>query len=216
MMQFRQLVCTLGLSIMALPATARENGAALSTNAAADDLRRLPAGTIIQAIRQEGSVRRDQILRLALTMYHEARGETEAERLAVAQVVYNRALHTDSTVCATVWADNGSQFQWVKSAATIVPRERSVWEAVQASAVRFARHRPVDSTHGATNFYNPALCSPEWANEGRVTVSSRQVFLRIDGKYSRSMGKVSATDPISQVDQFGRLRPTRSYASGHS
>jgi N-acetylmuramoyl-L-alanine amidase len=216
MMRFRRLVCTLGLSIMALPATAKENAGTPSTNAATDELRRLPAGTMIQAIRQEGSMRRDQILCLALAMYHEARGETEAERLAVAQVVYNRALHTDTTICATVWADNGSQFQWVKSSATIIPRERSAWEAAQGSAVRFARHRPVDTTHGATNFYNPALCSPEWANEGRVTVSLRQVFLRIDGKYSRFTGKVPATDPISQVDQLGRLRPTRSYASGRS
>jgi Cell Wall Hydrolase len=125
-------------------------------------------------------------------------------------------VHTDSTICSTVWADNGSQFQWVKSSATVVPREISVWESIQYSALRFARHRPIDSTHGATNFYNPALCSPEWANDGRVTVSLRQVFLRIDGKYSRFIDKASATDPISQVDQLGRLRPTRSYAGGRS
>jgi spore germination cell wall hydrolase CwlJ-like protein len=216
MMRFRQLVCTLGLSIMALPAAARENAAPLATNAAINDLRRLPASTIIQTVRQEGAAKRDQILCLALAMYHEARGETEAERLAVAQVIYNRAVHTDETICGTVWADSGSQFQWVRPYETVVPRERSAWEAIQASAVRFARHRPVDSTHGATNFYNPALCSPPWANEGRVTTSLRQVFLRIDGKYTRFTGKTSPADPISQVDQLGRLPPTRSYASGRS
>jgi spore germination cell wall hydrolase CwlJ-like protein len=216
MMRSRQLVCALWLSTMVLPATAKEPDAATSTTAAIHDLRRLPTSTIIPAIRQQGSVKGDQILCLALAMYHEARGETEAERLAVAQVVYNRALHTDSTICATVWAENGSQFQWVKSSATIIPREQSVWEAVQGSAVRFARQRPADSTHGATNFYNPTLCSPNWANEGRVTVSFRQVFLRIDGKYSRFAAKTSPTDPISQVDQLGRLRPTRSYGSGQS
>ena len=166
--------------------------------------------------RQESSLKHDQILCLALAMYHEARGESEAERLAVAEVVYNRAVHTDSTICGTVWADNGSQFQWVKSSDTIVPRELAVWQAVQFSALRFARHRPTDSTHGATNFYNPLLCSPDWANEGRVTVSLRQVFLKIDGKYTRSTGKLSATDPISQVDRMGRLPPTRLYAGGRS
>ena len=215
-MALRRITLVLGLSIMALPASAEEHDAAVSTIAATNDLRRLPASTIIPAIRQEGSLKHDQILCLALAIYHEARGESEAERLAVAQVIYNRAVHTDSTVCATVWADNGSQFQWVKSSATIVPREQSVWEAVQGSAVRFARRRPVDTTHGATHFYNPELCSPNWANDGHVTVALRQVFLRIDGKNSRFGGKASATDPISQVDQLGRRRATRSYASGRS
>jgi hypothetical protein len=215
-MHLRQLLVALALSIVALPAGAKENDVALSTNAAVDDLRRLPAGTIIPAIRRQASAEHDQILCLALAMYHEARGETEAERLAVAEVIFNRAAHTDSTICATVWADHGSQFQWVKSAATIVPSERSVWEAVQESAVRFARRRPADTTHGATNFYNPALCSPNWANAGHVTIQLRQVFLRIDGKNSPFAGKASATDPISQVDQLGRRRPTRWYPGGRS
>jgi N-acetylmuramoyl-L-alanine amidase len=215
-MKLEQITVAFGMSIMALPATAKDYDVTSSTTAAIDDLRRLPVSSIIPAIRQAGSARRDQILCLALAMYHEARGETESEHLAVAQVIYNRAVHSDSTVCATVWADRGSQFQWVRSSATIVPREPTVWKAVQNSAVRFAHHRPADNTHGATNFYNPALCSPNWANEGHVTVSLRQVFLRIDGKTSRFAGKASATDPISQVDRLGRLRPTRSYANGQS
>jgi spore germination cell wall hydrolase CwlJ-like protein len=215
-MRFRQLVFGFALIIMAFPVWAKEYDAAAPTVAAANDLRRLPASSVIPAIRQESSLKHDQILCLALAMYHEARGESEAERLAVAEVVYNRAVHTDSTICGTVWADHGSQFQWVKSSDKIVPREFAVWQAVQFSALRFARHRPPDSTHGATNFYNPLLCSPDWANEGQVTVSLRQVFLRIDGKYTRSTGKVSGTDPISQVDKMGRLAPTRSYAGGKS
>jgi N-acetylmuramoyl-L-alanine amidase len=215
-MRLRQLLLVLALSTMALPAVAKEPDVVQSTTAAIGDLRRLPANMIIPAIRLEGSVKQDQILCLALAMYHEARGETEAERLAVAQVIYNRASHSNSTICATVWADSGSQFQWVKSAATIVPREPRVWQAVQYSAVRFAHHRPPDSTKGATNFYNPMLCSPNWANAGRVTVAMRQVFLRIDGNGGRFAGKTSPTDPISQLDQLGRLRPTRWYAAGRS
>jgi spore germination cell wall hydrolase CwlJ-like protein len=215
-MRFRLLVFGFALTIMALPVWAKEYNAAASTIAAANDLRRLPASSVIPPIRQESSLKHDQILCLALAMYHEARGESEAERLAVAEVVYNRAVHTDSTICGTIWADNGSQFQWVKSSDTIVPRELAVWQTVQFSALRFARHRPTDSTHGATNFYNPLLCSPDWANDGHVTVSLRQVFLKIDGKYTRSAGKLSATDPISQVDRMGRLPPTRSYAGGRS
>lgn len=94
-MQLTQLVFALGLSIVALPAAAKEDRVVSSATAAINDLRRLPQGMIIPAIRQSGSLQRDQILCLALAMYHEARGETEAERLAVAQVIYNRAVHTD-------------------------------------------------------------------------------------------------------------------------
>jgi N-acetylmuramoyl-L-alanine amidase len=210
MTRIRQIIFAIGLSIIALPAAAKGYDAAISTIAAIDDLRRLPPSLLIPAIRQEGMAEQDQILCLALAMYHEARGETEGERTAVAQVIYNRAVHTDSTICAIVWADNGSQFQWVKSSATLVPRDLSAWKAVQNSAIRFAHHRPSDITHGATNFYNPILCSPNWANDGQVTVLLRQVFLQIHGRFT---GKASATDPISQVDQRGRRRPTRSYAS---
>src|ERR1700685_3362122 len=113
MMRFRQFVFGFALTMMALPVWAKEYNAATSTIAAANDLRRLPPSSVIPPIRQESSLKHDQILCLALAMYHEARGESEAERLAVAEVVYNRAVHTDSTICGTVWADNGSQFQWV-------------------------------------------------------------------------------------------------------
>jgi spore germination cell wall hydrolase CwlJ-like protein len=200
------LLCT-----MALPAAAKTYAAVEPAHDAADDLRRLPADTIIPAIRQEGVIKRDQILCLALAMYHEARGESENERLAVAQVIYNRALHANASVCSTVWADNGSQFQWVRSSGTIVPREISAWEAVQSSAVRFAHHRPSDITHGATNFFNPELCSPDWAKAGRVTVSMRQVFLRLDGTSGRFAGTAPGGDPISRLDRFGRILPTRVY-----
>jgi hypothetical protein len=214
-MRLGRMSIAMALSIMALPA-AWAADITEPTFAAANDLRRLPSSMIIPAIQREGSATHDQILCLALAMYHEARGETEAERMAVAQVIYNRALHTNTSVCATVWADRGSQFQWVRASATIVPREPTAWQAAQTGALRFARHRPADNTHGATNFFNPALCSPDWAKSGRVTVQMRQVFLRTSEWTGRGGDQASAADPISQLDRFGRKRPTRTYASGRS
>jgi N-acetylmuramoyl-L-alanine amidase len=215
-MRLGRIAWALALSIVALPAVAAAAAPAEPMTAASADLRRLPASMIIPAIRREGAMQADQILCLALAMYHEARGETEAERVAVAQVIYNRALHTNASVCATVWADGGSQFQWVRAIGRLVPRELSAWEAAQAVALRFARHRPADNTHGATNFFNPALCSPDWARSGRVTVQMRQVFLRTEGWGGRPADGATAADPISQLDRSGRLRPTRRYAGGRS
>jgi hypothetical protein len=211
----------LALTIMTLPALAKTNDINTYSNngpaaAAANDLRRLPPNTIIPGIRRQSAAERDQILCLALAMYHEARGETEAERTAVAQVIFNRALHTNASVCATVWADNGSKFQWVRASDTLVPRESDAWKADQDSALRFAHHRPADTTHGATNFFNPALCSPGWSKAGRVTMLLHQVFLRIDGWDGRFANKASSADPISQRDPSGRLRPTRTYGGGRS
>ena len=78
-------------------------------------------------------------------------------------------------------------------------------------------HRPTDGTPMEQRiFIIPSFCSPEWGHHGQVTVSLRQVFLRIDGRYTRSTGKASGTDPISQIDRMGRLPPTRSYAGGRS
>jgi spore germination cell wall hydrolase CwlJ-like protein len=138
-MPLSRLSFVLALSIFVLPVASRAFETTEPTVAAANDLRRLPASLIIPAIRREGAATHDQILCLALAMYHEARGETEAERMAVAQVIYNRALHTNASICATVWADRGSQFQWVRSSATIVPRETSAWETAQNGAMRTGR-----------------------------------------------------------------------------
>ncbi|HEX3575022.1 MAG TPA: cell wall hydrolase [Rhodopila sp.] len=240
-MQLGRIYFVLALIIVALPALAKANdintynihtggihtgGIHTDSNhtdsnndpsaAAANVLRRLPPDTIIPGIRWQSAAERDQILCLALAMYHEARGETEAERTAVAQVIFNRALHTNASVCATIWAGHGSQFQWVKASDTLVPRESAAWKADQDSALRFARHRPADTTHGATNFFNPALCSPGWSKAGHVTMLLHQEFLRIDGWDGRFANKASSEDPISQRDQSGRLRPTRSYGGGRS
>ncbi len=134
---------------------------------------------IIPPLRLAPQAMRDQTLCLALAMYHEARGAGEAERIAVAQVIANRAQRTGASICATIWADRGSQFQWVKGGITIMPRELTIWQSVQNDAVAFIAHRPPDLTRGATLFYNPALAAPNWIKRGaQVTLCLHQVFLR--------------------------------------
>ena len=56
-MRFRQLVFGFALTIMALPVWAKEYNAAGSTIAAANDLRRLPASSVIPPIWQESSLK---------------------------------------------------------------------------------------------------------------------------------------------------------------
>lgn len=143
----------------------------------------IPADSIIPAIQRERGAQHDQVLCLALALYHEQRAiDEETDRQGVAHVIYNRAKQTELSVCATVWARHGSQFQWVKNVAAITPREIDAWGIIQADAVNFAKHRPRDFTHGATYFYNPTLCTPPWLAFGVVTAHYQHVFVRMQPK----------------------------------
>jgi spore germination cell wall hydrolase CwlJ-like protein len=144
-------------------------------------IRDIPSQTIIADIQRQPHAMHDQTLCLALALYHEQRELSQGtDRLAVAQVIYNRAKQTDSSVCATIWALHGSQFQWVKYIGDLTPREIAVWQHIQDDAVAFVRHRPADITSGATLFYNALLVRPAWANNGQVTIRLSHTFIRVE------------------------------------
>lgn len=69
---------------------------------------------------------------LARNIYHEARGESYKGKLAVAQVVLNRAKHPDfpDSVCGVVY-DKG-QFSWTKKPSKI--RDKEAWQESQRIA----------------------------------------------------------------------------------
>lgn len=143
-------------------------------------LNRLSPITLLPALRFQATQRRQQALCLALALYHEARGQSEAERIAVAQVIFNRAMASGTALCEVIWADHGSQFQWVKQGVpAILPAEPASWHGMQAQALRLLQNRPRDLTHGATHFFNPDLCDPAWAHGGTVTAHYTQVFMRL-------------------------------------
>jgi spore germination cell wall hydrolase CwlJ-like protein len=103
------------------------------------------------------------------------------DRVPVAQVIYNRIAQKPATVCETIWALGGSQFQWVRNRGVIPgERYRDVWRDVQSDAVAFMNNRPADKTRGATFFYNPSKCHPEWARTGQVTLRLHHVYVRMN------------------------------------
>jgi spore germination cell wall hydrolase CwlJ-like protein len=141
---------------------------------AANVLRHL---SIIPAIQRQSWSKRNQELCLALAIYHEARG-AENDQLAIAHVIYNRMKQTGYSVCATVWADGGSQFQWVRH--DVTPHELASWRIIQTLALGFMRHPSVDITYGATHFYNAKAVSPAWAHDGHVTMKLHHTFIRMN------------------------------------
>lgn len=61
------------------------------------------------------------ILCLALTIYHESRGEPVSGQYAVAEVVVNRSQERNLSICEVVYEPN--QFSWVKAHNSIPSNE---------------------------------------------------------------------------------------------
>ncbi len=114
---------------------------------------------------------------LALNVYHEARGESYAGRLAVARVTLNRVrsdVFPDS-ICEVVWQPH--QFSWTHDEHPDKPDNRRAWE----DALEVARNA-LDSHHESTHLGNVTHFHadnvwPHWAEEQiLVTVIGNHLF----------------------------------------
>ena len=137
---------------------------------------------------------------LAKNIYHEARGESDAGKLAVAHVTLNR-VNSDrfpDTVCGVVhqavyskwWLEvkgrkvpvrNKCQFSWYcdgKSDAIVLTNEKGqpivrnieAWQASQHIAMQVLLGLTEDPTGGAKWYYNPDLADPYWKHSYIKTV----------------------------------------------
>lgn len=112
---------------------------------------------------------------LAQAIYHEARGESEAGQLAVANVIVNRARSGKfpSTLCGVIYqnADKGRyrcQFTFACDGRNDVPGERRAWirSAALASSVyaEFATGEIVGAVPVSTLYYHTTAVNPSWAS----------------------------------------------------
>ncbi len=145
-----------------------------------------------QALAEFVSARRYETLCLALAVYHEARGEPEAGRQAVALVVLNRRRSPlyPSTLCGVVFQNahkkNRCQFSFVCTGRPFAPSEPEAW--IQALRTASAILAPLESAGGApidpqtapvaaATHYHASRVNPPWARRlkqlGRI---GRHVF----------------------------------------
>lgn len=96
------------------------------------------------------------LLCVALTVYHEARGESVAGQLAVANVVHNRAGGDPKKYCQVVRAPH--QFSWVRQSGRVDTRSKEWRSSVEVA--RVFRRFP-DLSHGATHFHERRV-RPTW------------------------------------------------------
>lgn len=110
---------------------------------------------------------------LAMNIYHEARGSSLQERLAVAHVTINRTQHSayDADVCNTIfqYTRQGGlkrpQFSWTVRSARHA-REPRAWLDSQKLAYQVYQGHTQDPTRGATHFHSRSL-QPAWAQKAQ-------------------------------------------------
>jgi hypothetical protein len=112
---------------------------------------------------------------LAQAIYHEARGESAAGQLAVANVIVNRARSGKfpSTLCGVIYqnADKGRyrcQFTFACDGRDDTPGERRAWirsaELAQDVYAEFATGEAVGAVPGSALYYHTTSVRPSWAN----------------------------------------------------
>ena len=112
---------------------------------------------------------------LAQAIYHEARGESAAGQLAVANVIVNRARSGKfpSTLCGVIYqnADKGfhrCQFTFACDGRADIPGERRAWarssELAEDVYAEFALGEAVGAVPGSALYYHTTAVRPSWAN----------------------------------------------------
>lgn len=95
---------------------------------------------------------------LAKNIYHEARGEPEAGKLAVAFVTWVRANESVEQLCQTVWRP--SQFSWTKDKVEI--NDATAYAEAKGMALDVINGRVSNPVPGATHFHAVTV-KPYWS-----------------------------------------------------
>lgn len=135
------------------------------------------------AVSAEGSI--DQTNCLALAVYFEARGEPRAGRVAVAQVILNRAESGayPASICGVVFQNqhrrNACQFSFACDGAADIPKETAAWRQAQEVAKEVMQGKGLIKAVASATHYHASYVSPRWASKlTRVSTIGSHVFYR--------------------------------------
>jgi spore germination cell wall hydrolase CwlJ-like protein len=113
---------------------------------------------------------------LAKNIYFEARGESLAGKLAVAQVTLNRVNSTkyQNTICGVVYAKH--QFSWTKKYNASHIKNPQAWKQSLALAQKALANGVAKTNFHATLFHNKTV-KPKWAAKSKkVAVIGNHTF----------------------------------------
>ncbi len=131
-------------------------------------------------------VSKQEMMCLALNDYWEARSESLPGRVAVAQVVLNRAKDPrfPNTICDVVQENRSGQrhkcqFSWYCDGLSDTPYEKDAWRSSVLLAVSLLRRDNAinDPTEGALWYHNSSV-RPSWARklESTVTIGTHHFY----------------------------------------
>jgi spore germination cell wall hydrolase CwlJ-like protein len=116
------------------------------------------------------------LLTLARTIYGEARGDSPAEREAIAHVIMNRVNgkgfpKTISEVCRqpkqfSCWNEGDPNRKLIES---MLPGANPVFDECLATAERVMNGTVADTTGGATHYYSKVIGAPGWTKGADLT-----------------------------------------------
>ena len=139
-------------------------------------------GSIMFACSNAYTVAAAEIECLATNIYFEALTESEAGKVAVANVTMNRVKseHFPDSVCEVVWEPK--QFSWTHDGKSDKPSSQKDYEEVYEIAKAVYNGNIVDITEGAT-FYHADYVNPSWAKAmERVGKIDRHIFYKHEGR----------------------------------
>ncbi|WP_374567011.1 cell wall hydrolase [Nitratireductor sp. ZSWI3] len=198
-----------------------------------------PASTPSWRAAGTGILRSYESVCLALALYHEARGETETGRHAVALVVLNRVRSPryPQTVCGVVfhnarWAGR-CQFSFACTKAELVPDDPAAWTAalalarsVLSGASRSQAWLEAASVAGDAMHYHADYARPPWALrlrslgrvgrhvffDGEALPERRQACRTAEAFCSQATSKrrISRRSPSPRAPKRGRSRRSAS------
>lgn len=152
-------------------------------------------GALERSIRDSAAQLEKERRCLATSLYFEARGESYAGQLAVAEVVLNRVASKlyPNSICEVVYQGStrvtGCQFSFTcDSAVSVKPRDRGAWAkaARTASHVLMGKVREPVIGEGVTH-YHADYVTPFWADTRyKVTKIGRHIFYRNPDPAARS------------------------------
>jgi len=149
---------------------------------------------VIEPIVEIPDIDNQELECLALNIYHEARGESQAGKIAVAHVTLNRMKHHKypESICGVVrqgrhyvnWKGNTMpvkykcQFSWYCDGRSDLVHEDKAWAKSIDLAFDVLMGVTADNTHGATHYYNPSKADPHWAQQYAMTAQhGNHVFM---------------------------------------
>jgi N-acetylmuramoyl-L-alanine amidase len=125
---------------------------------------------------------KEQVECLAKNVYFEARGESQAGQIAVANVTMNRvsSKHFPNTVCDVVWEPK--QFSWTHDGKSDTPGDSAKYKDIYKLAKKVYNNQVIDITEGST-FYHADYVNPSWNQAmDRVTKIGTHIFYKHEGR----------------------------------